>query len=337
MLKMLRSQKRKEISRRELKTLMGKKDAGVPDHTMSAVVRELVRHGVLIRMGSNADASYRIEISEISKLAGALTTMQMPKRAYDTRRIFGKFKTLGRKEVEDLLPDYTVTQIDHIIIDLRKMGFMSKLDGHKARARYIVHPGPDQEPRFQDPIRAAVSVFGRSILFCCNTALELHGLSRYDMSFVLYVHGRVASLSGSLEGVTVKPVKLRAPRTGIMSMKRMNIAFNLTDIERTIIDCVHHPAFALGWENVVYALRRVERLRSSRVLEYLKAIRIPSLCAKMGIVLEYFKKKWNIPNSLLNELRRFCAPSPVSFLRFNPGKLNTNWNIYVPEGLFNGM
>ncbi len=337
-LEILKDQKRKEISRQEIVDLIREKNNVVSNYTISSAIREFVRHGVFIRKKFKLEYRYLIKTSEINKLAKILRAMKKaPKGMKNIQEIISKFNTLSRREIDALLPMYSVIDIDRIIVNLQKLGFIAKFHGKKTRGKYIVQPEPGQEQFLTDPIRAAVSIFRKNILFCYNTALELHGLSRYGMSFVLYIHGYLPQDLPPLGDVAIKSVKIRSPEKGKTSLKRVETVIYLTDLERTIIDCIHRPKYAVGWENVLYALRRLEQLNGNRILEYLKAICIPSLFAKMGVVLEYFQEDWKIHNNILNNIQMFCPSSPVRFSRNDPGCINKRWNIYVPEGLFEGF
>lgn len=331
----LKKQKRKEISRQEIANLIRNEKSTLSNYTISSVIRELVRHGVLIRKRSKFGYKYLVKRSKINELAKVLVFMkENPTKIKEIKGTISKFNIFSRKDIDALLPSYPVIVIDQIIMNLQKQGFIAKFHGKKSRGKYIVNPEPGQKLFITDPIRGAVSIFGKEILFCYNTALELHGLSRYGMSFVLYIHGLPPRGIQVLGDVTIKAVIIRVPDTGKTALNLSGTVIYLTDLERTIIDCIHRPNYAVGWENVLYALEKVEQLNGNRILEYLKAMCIPSLFSKLGVVLEHFQDKWKIHSNILYTIRMYCSHSPVRFFRNEPGRINKFWNIYVPEWLF---
>lgn len=331
----LRKQKHKEVSRQEIADLIRKEKGILSNYTMSSVIRELVRSEVLIRKRVKSEYKYLINKTKINEFAKMLVIMETNiVNMKEIKTKISKFNVLTRKEINILLPSYSVIVIDQIIMNLQKQGFIAKIYGMKSRGKYIVKPEPDNKSFISNPISGAISIFGKNILFCYNTALELHGLSRYGMSFVIYIHGISPQKSRTLGDVTIKAVRIRVPDIGKKSLSLSGNMIYLTDLERTIIDCIHRPNYSVGWENVLYALHKIDKINETRVLEYLKAIRIPSLFSKLGIVLEHFQEKWKIHSNILNEMRMYRPYSPVRFFRKESGKINKIWNVYVPEWLF---
>jgi len=329
-LKTLKEYKSEKISKEEITNNL-KKKSYFSNYILSSAFRELLQDDVLVRKGRN----YQVNRLQIEPSRKKLETFK--ERIIDidkVKKILGKYKILSRREINHLLSTYTIVQVDQILQTLQNQGFVEKLSGSKSRGKYIVDSGGENVRFITDPVQAIASLFGNTVIFCYTTALEIHGLSRYGMSFVVYIHGGTSKGLPSLDEVNIKRVKLRSPGTGMMLFKRAGQNIQLTDVERTIIDCVHRPKYAVGWENLFYALKKVEQVNGERVLEYLKKFRIPSLYARMGVILENFREKWKIEKTLLNNLRMYCPLTPVRFFRNEPGRLNKQWNIYVPEGLF---
>lgn len=336
-LKTLKGCENKAISREEIAKNLKKKKNYFSNYILSSAFRELLQNDVLVRRGKK----YWINTLQIEPSKRKLETFNEKSIEINTvKEILEKHKILSRREINNLLPMYTIVQVDQIILKLQEQGFLAKLQGDKTRGKYIVISKEDREGKrgsdefITDPVNAIVSLSGKTVIFCYHTAFEIHGLSRYGMSFVIYIHSRVSQDLSSLSNVQIKSVKLRSPGTGIMSYNRAGQNIRLTDVERTIIDCVHRPKYTVGWENVLYGLKKVEQLDGERILEYLKEFRTPSLNAKMGVILEHFQEKWKIERTLLNNIRPYCPSTPIRFFRNKPGKFNKQWNIYVPEGLF---
>ncbi|MGD2086500.1 MAG: hypothetical protein PVH61_09985 [Candidatus Aminicenantes bacterium] len=336
-LKTLKERENKAISREEIAKNLKKKKKHFSNYILSSAFRELLQNDVLVRRGKK----YWINTLQIEPSKRKLETFNEKSIEINAvKKILEKHKILSRKEINNLLPMYTIVQIDQIILTLQEQGFLAKLQGDKTRGKYIVVSREDKggmrgsDEFITDPVNAIVSVSGKTVIFCYHTAFEIHGLSRYGMSFVIYIHGRVSQDLSVLGNVQIKSVKLRSPGTGIMSYNRAGQNIRLTDVERTIIDCVHRPKYTVGWENVLYGLKKVEQLDGERILEFLKEFRTPSLNAKMGVILEHFQEKWKIERTLLNNIKLYCPSTPVRFFRNEPGKFNKQWNIYVPEGMF---
>lgn len=334
----LQNLKPPKITRKQICELIKREKRLESDYTVASAIRELVRHGVLIRMRFRYECIYLVQKPEIKKLNMKLKTMRKSlKSMAKIKENFGKYNVITRKEINALLPNYPVIIIDQLIMSLQNQGFFAKFQKKRSRGKYMVRQKSNRKKFVTDPIQATISLFGKRVIFCYGTALDLQGLSRYGMSFIVYVHGQIPQDIRALGDVKLKPVKICAPETGKMAMKRKGAIIYLTDIERTIIDCIHHPKYAIGWENILYAFNKIDQLNDEVILKYLKDIRIPSLFAKLGVILEHFQEKWGISRNVLNTMRVFCPHSPGRFFRNEPGKLNKFWNIYVPEWLFENI
>jgi len=123
---------------------------------------------------------------------------------------------------------------------------------------------------------------------------------------------------------------------GIISSSRKNIRINYTDLERTLIDCVQRTKYAGGWENIIYAINRIQKIDEEKIINYLKHFKLPSLNAKIGFLLEANKDRWNISRSGLVMLKQISLSNPINFFRKEPGKLNKEWNLYIPDNILSG-
>lgn len=125
-------------------------------------------------------------------------------------------------------------------------------------------------------------------------------------------------------------------KVGVIPVLYADLKIRVTDKERTLIDCIHRPKYAQGWENVFHAIDRIGTLDGEHIYIYLKEYRLKSLVAKTCLILERFSDVLGISDSILGRLHRYLPRSPVSISRTSHGKLNRRWNVYVPEGFFPG-
>jgi predicted transcriptional regulator of viral defense system len=321
----------KEISRKQIKKRVRNHRAKISDYAIASAIRELVRNGILERIRNK----YHVKQAKIESCRKSIGTMKTQfDKMQEIKEKLSQYNIVSRAEIDTLLSEYPVVLIDRIIMRLLKLGFISKFPRKQSRGKYVVTKQSNGKRIITDPIRDTISLISRDVLFCYNSALELHGLSRYGMSFVVYFHFDAPRDRLAVGDFTLKSVKLRAPEIGKMNMEIGSEEIFLTDVERTIIDCVHYPKYAVGWENVLYALNRIDEIDEQRVLDYLEHINIPSLFSKLGVVLEHNQERWKISQNFLNTLRMFCPPSPTRFFRNEPGKLNKFWNVFLPPGIF---
>ena len=63
----------------------------------------------------------------------------------------------------------------------------------------------------------------------------------------------------------------------------------ISDMERTIIDCLQHPAFAGGVTEVARGLwMKRDELKVERLMEYAKRLGVGAVVRRLGYLLEYY-------------------------------------------------
>jgi predicted transcriptional regulator of viral defense system len=107
----------------------------------------------------------------------------------------------------------------------------------------------------------------------------------------------------------------------------------VTDLERTIVDCIDNMGFAGGLEELILAASLVVLVKEERLLQYLEAYNKQILYQKTGFILSYFQ------NMRLSERFFYVCKSKVSknvsFLT-NDGQSTSffkEWKIYAPENI----
>ncbi len=292
-------------------------------------LRELLRFHVLIRRKN----SYDIDNSKIKDAINHIIHFKKLNKDKDViiNNISNK-NLFYRKKLDQTLFNYSLVDIDHLIIDLLKKGYIKKFPNENSRGKYIVQLQTNDI--ITDPITAILTIYNNAV-FCYSTAMEMHGLSRYRMGSIIYIK-RIEEKTNLKEypyNIKIKPVSLIKPDIGIIKINRKNSNIYCTDQERTLIDCVYRHKYAGGWENIIYALNKIEKVDEKKIVQYLKEFRIPSLSAKMGFILDANKEKWNISQSSLVVLKQISPSNPVHFFRNISGKLNKKWNLYIPDNI----
>jgi len=241
--------------------------------------------------------------------------------------------TISSAELSDLVSQHTDVSANYALRRLQREGVLGKMPGGRKAVYLVAKTGSTSF--IKDPVEAAQAICGADVLFGYGTALFLHGLSRYGRLTETYVVGRQAARQQEMEGLVVRTIKspLRAD-VGVASQQYQQRLIRVTDLERTLIDCVHRPKYAQGWENVVHALHRASGVKPEKMIAYVKRYRTPSLVAKVGLLLEHFGKKWKVATEELGSLRSYLPREPVKFGRQLGGTLHKEWKLYVPEGVF---
>jgi predicted transcriptional regulator of viral defense system len=246
-----------------------------------------------------------------------------------------KQSSISLADLSVLVRKNTQASADYVIWRLQKDGVLKRVQGRR-RGLFIVVDDGGQDGFVKDPIEAIQTLYGRDALYCYGTALYIHGLSRYGRLGEYFIHSEVPRTRRPVGQVVVRFVTTRLGNNiGIAKRKHGTGSLLVTDLERTIIDCIHRPAYAQGWENVVHALYGAEQVNAGRLIEYVKQYGTPSLVAKVGVVLDRFTVQWKVPASRLDSLIEYLPRKPIKFGRKLKGSFNKRWNIYVPGDLLN--
>jgi predicted transcriptional regulator of viral defense system len=177
--------------------------------------------------------------------------------------------------------------------DLVRKGWLQRV----RRGTYLLNPsrhGPGAEPD-ADPFRIG-SRLVQPYYFGYATAAELHGIfpqaSRvyYIVTPARWVPGK--SLAGRFRAV-------RVPRSrffGFRSMVRRGVVLEVSDVERTVLDCLDRPELAGGLAGVSQILALAKPgLNWSRFGSYLDRLGNRSLTLRAGFLAERVRPSISAP------------------------------------------
>lgn len=114
----------------------------------------------------------------------------------------------------------------------------------------------------------------------------------------------------------------------------MDSLVRVTNLERTIVDCIDRIDRAGGIEELVHCLSLIGYLNENKLLEYLAAYNKSILYKKVGFVLEPFKEKLKLSNDFIE----LCAQNGKKHIGYLTDKNESNffhnsWNIYAPKNI----
>jgi predicted transcriptional regulator of viral defense system len=207
------------------------------------------------------------------------------------------------------------------------------------RGRYLLNPashGADAIPD-TDPLRVG-SRLVRPYYFGYATAAELWGF--------LLQPGRVYYLvTPTRTSIRVAgPAQFRlvrvAPRRffGSAPMERRQQSITVSDVERTVLDCIDRPEFSGGIGGAAQVVARAKRRMSwDRVAEYLDRLGRRSLAARFGFLAERVRPEWPPPSAWV---KRFLPRPDDPWVPLGPpraygrsGPRDSRWHIIqnVPD------
>lgn len=106
----------------------------------------------------------------------------------------------------------------------------------------------------------------------------------------------------------------------------------VTNVERTVIDCIDRIDLCGGWEELINCLRSVHYLREEVLLTILKAYSRIALYKKVGFLFEQLDMP--VSSNLIDMCRQYAKES-VTYLTSDGDSdtFNATWRLYVPKNL----
>lgn len=205
----------------------------------------------------------------------------------------------------------------------------------KAGVYYI---NPLDNPEFYpNPISIAAKLRPEAVI-SANTALKAHGLTSTN-DYTIYLSAK-------------HPAKIRIDKYTYRILKGFNFGIDtikyetgyglqeikVTDIERTIIDCLRTRSLK-GEELIRIINEKRPEINMRKVITYLERYEMPILYSKTGLILEACKTQAKIGESELEKIRRKLTKKVYYFkergIRLTRPRYHYNkeWNIMIPETL----
>lgn len=164
-----------------------------------------------------------------------------------------------------------------------------------------------------------------------HSAMEYHGLG-HQLFNEISVISESTFRTFEFEGVTYTRRKPTIAE-GVMT-PAMNSKVKVTDLERTVIDCIDRIKYAGGLEELLNNLSSVAFVDEAKLMGYLEAYGKASLYQKVGYLLSIYKKQWRLSSGFF----RNCKIKVGRSTRYlTEDKVNTiydsEWRLCVPENI----
>ena len=169
-----------------------------------------------------------------------------------------------------------------------------------------------------------------------HSAFEFHGVG-HQLFFEIYVSTGFEFKPFEFGGIVYRYCASKGA-DGV-SAYPTNRNLLVTDLERTVIDCIKDLDKAGGLEELLQCLRLITFLDSEKLMKYLKMYNIQFLYQKTGYILECFQEELKLPDSFF----KFCQQNIVKSKRYLTDKddkglvYNSKWRLFVPENLMGFM
>lgn len=189
-------------------------------------------------------------------------------------------------------------------------------------------------PRFADSgvdRHEIVSALDPSAVLSYHSALEAHGVA-HNVSFECRFRTDAARSPFSFMGIRYipHPAERSVPKQRVRG-RALGSAY-VTTREQTVFDCLKHPEWAGGIEEVVRSLSALPYLDASKTAK-LALTDSASMAARVGWLLEVKSEEWRVPPETLDLLRAASAGVTSRLDKRAPSSRGwaKGWNMCLPE------
>ena len=163
-----------------------------------------------------------------------------------------------------------------------------------------------------------------------HSAMEFHGVAN-QVFFEVTISSVENIRKFDFGGVSYRPIKTSVTE-GVITPP-YNPLIRVTDIERTVVDCIHDMELAGGLEEVLECLRLIPQLDERLLLEYLSAYGQKSLWQKAGYILELYRDQFRLSDGFFNTCKRNMGVRKNYLTESGKSVYHSDWRMYTPEDL----
>ena len=240
-------------------------------------------------------------------------------------KIFNNISKLIVFRIADLRPLFdSDNQLYAWLVSMQETKHITKI---RAGLYSVVDPTTGDAYADKFMIASAIS---KNSYISYHSALEFHGLANQVYNCV-YVSDKKRFSQFEFESVEYihNNIYLTA---GVEHIKK-GVDLKVTDIERTVIDCLHKLDLAGGIEEILHALDAIILLNEHKLLKYLAKYNVKKLYQKVGYVLSNYQRQFNLSDAFFKKCRQKSGVAKNYFLNQEnlPLELHPEWQLIAPR------
>ena len=168
-----------------------------------------------------------------------------------------------------------------------------------------------------------------------HSAMEYHGLG-HQLFNEMSVISASTFRTFEFEGITY--IRRQPKITEGVMVPVMNTKIKVTDLERTVIDCIDRIKYAGGLEELLNNFTSITYIDETKLKTYLDAYGKASLYQKAGFLLSMYKKQWRLSAGFFHHCKAHIGQS-TRYLTdaVDNSAYDSEWRLCVPENMSNLM
>jgi len=164
-----------------------------------------------------------------------------------------------------------------------------------------------------------------------HAALEYYGLA-HQTFYELYVSSKETFSRFDYEGISYTFCPSRS-NAGVLNPLTDSLV-RITDLERTILDCIDRIDLSGGLEELVECFAIITYVSENKLLDYLYHFDKQALYQKAGFILSYFQKEMKLSDTFFEQCKSHTGKST----RYLTDKQESNtyfkeWKLCAPQNI----
>ncbi len=165
-----------------------------------------------------------------------------------------------------------------------------------------------------------------------HTAMEYYGITD-QVFYDVYVSSETSFREFTFDGYTYRYVMSKSLEG--VDKPAFSGGVAVTNIERTIVDCVKDMDKIAGIEEVVQNIESMGRMQEKRILKYLELFQNQFLYQKVGYLLSERQEQMGLSDAFFDNCKENIGKSKRYLTRDQEGgRYDDEWKLVVPDGLY---
>jgi len=175
------------------------------------------------------------------------------------------------------------------------------------------------------------SQINNSSFLSYHAALEYHGLA-HQVFYELQISSKERFNSFEYERISYIYSESKSD-IGVVTPPTDTL-IRVTDLERTILDCLNKIDRSGGLEEIVECFALITYVNENKLQDYLKQFRKQALFQRAGFILSYFQKEMKLSDAFFD----LCKSKIGKSIRYLTDKQGSDtyfneWKLYAPENI----
>ncbi len=164
-----------------------------------------------------------------------------------------------------------------------------------------------------------------------HTALEIHGVAQSYLN-VAYISTNKVLKNFDFQDISYKFVTTKY-MFGTERNLRGNNRINVSDKERTILDCIRNMDYAGGFEELLKSISAFPAINYKKLLKYMALFDENSLYHRTGFIFDSLKGELDVPINFLENVKGKLGTRAYYLIPGKKGAYFREWNIIAPKNI----